>query len=118
MNPEIDDLKNEAIAAATQHIRDQRQRMANAKAITVCVTVLLAIAMVCGTVAACYSIHEQQNTIIEQQYALNMQYAQLMEYVAGAEITESTNEADAGDGGTAVSGNNNMVAGGDVNGVG
>lgn len=87
MNTELDDLKNEAIVAATQHIRDQRQRMANTKAISACITILLAIALICGTVVACFSIKAQQDTIVEQQYALNMQYAQLMRYVAGAEIT-------------------------------
>ena len=115
MGDTLDDLKNEAIAAATQHIRDQRKRMVNIKVIAVCVTILLGVAMVCGAVVTRYSIKAQQDTIIEQQYALNMQYAQLMEYVAGAEITENTAESD-GDGSVSVAGDGNITAGGDVNG--
>lgn len=109
-----------AVKDATVRIRRDKQIHERKKLLTVCIAVLLAVAMVCGTVLGCYTVKKQQETIIEQQYALNMQYAQLMEYVAGAEVTTETtsNEANADGGGTAVAGNDNIVAGGDVNGAG
>ena len=116
MEEQLNELKNEALAAATQHIRDQRKRLENTKTIAACITVLLVVAIVCGTVLGCYTVKKQQETIIEQQYALNTQYAKLMEYVSGAEVTTET--IDGGNGGTAikVEGDNNTTAGGDVNG--
>ena len=107
-----------AVKSATDRIRKDKQIHERKKLLTVCITVLLAVAMVCGTVLGCYTVKKQQETIIEQQYALNMQYAQLMEYVAGAEVTTETETVDGGDGGTAikVEGDNNTTAGGDVNG--
>ena len=55
------------------------------------------------------AIWAQQETIREQQYALNSQYASLLDYVAGAEIiTESA------EGGTAIVGDDNTTAGGDI----
>lgn len=116
MDEQLNELKDEAIAVAARHIRDQRKRLENTKAIAACITALLAVAMVCGTVLGCYTVKKQQETVVEQQYALNMQYAQLMEYVSGAEVTTET--IDGGNGGTAikVEGDNNTTAGGDVNG--
>lgn len=120
MDAKIDELKSEAIATATEHIREQRKRGQNIKTIAACLTVLLAVAMICATVLGCFAIVKQQETIIEQQYALNMQYASLMDLLYGAEVTTetTTNEADAGDGGTAVAGENNTVVWGDANGDG
>lgn len=102
---------------ATKRIQKDRRAHELKKLALVCLTVVLVAACICATVVGCYTIKAQQDTIIEQQYALNMQYAQLMEYVAGAEITTETvtNEADAGDGGTAIAGNDNMVVGGNDN---
>lgn len=116
MENKIQELQAEAIEAATQHIREQRKANENMKIKVYCLTALLIVAMVCATVIACFYIYAQQQTIIEQQYALNMQYAGLLDYVSGAEITEETNTADSGDGGIAVAGDKNTVVGGDMNG--
>lgn len=116
MQSKINELQNEAIAAATDHIREQRKKNENTRIIAYCLAILIGIAMICGTLLACIAIIEQQNTIREQQYALNMQYAGLLDYVAGAEITEETTTADSGDGGIAVAGDENTVVGGDMNG--
>lgn len=105
-----------AVKDATARIQKDKRAHELKKMLVVCGAIVLVVACICGTVLGCYTIKKQQETIIEQQYALNMQYAQLMEYVAGAEITTETNTADAGDGGTAVAGEGNMVVGGDVNG--
>lgn len=105
-----------AVKDATARIQKDKRAHELKKMLVVCGAVVLVVACICGTVLGCYTIKKQQETIIEQQYALNMQYAQLMEYVSGAEITTETNTADAGDGGTAVAGEGNMVVGGDVNG--
>lgn len=114
----MDCNKCDAAEYAVSRIRKDRAKESRNKLIIICISVLLGVAMVCGTVLGCYTIGKQQETIIEQQYALNMQYASLMDYISGAEIiTETTTEeANAGDGGTAVVGDNNTVAGGDVNG--
>lgn len=107
-----------ALKDATKRIQKDKRAHELKKLALVCLTVVLVAACVCACVVGCYTVKAQQETIIEQQYALNMQYAQLMEYVAGAEITTetTTNEADAGAGGTAVAGNDNTVVGGDLNG--
>lgn len=114
---DINELQNAAIEAATAHIKGQREENRMTKAKLYCLTAIVCVLIVCASVVACSTIHAQQQTIIEQQYALNMQYASLMEYVAGAEVT-TTQEADSGDNGTAIVGDGNMVAGGDVNGNG
>ena len=110
----------DATMDAVNRIRQDRIRNSRNRLVIVCVSVLLGVAMVCGTILGCYAIGKQQETIIEQQYALNMQYASLMDYISGAEIitetTTTTNEADASEGGVAVAGNDNTVAGGDING--
>lgn len=92
-----------AVKDATSRIQKDKRAHELKKRALVCVTIVLVVACICATVVGVYAIREQQETIREQQYALNMQYASLMEYVAGAEITTETvtNEADAGDGGTA-----------------
>ena len=102
-----------AVHSATERIKNDKRNHERKKLLTVCLSVLLGVAMVCGTFLACYAIKQQQETIREQQYALNMQYASLMEYVAGAEITTETAEAD-GDGSISVAGDGNTTAGGDV----
>lgn len=112
----ITDLQNAAIEAATQHIKGQREENRMAKIKLYCMTTIACVMIFCAAVVACFTIHTQHQTIIEQQYALNMQYASLMEYIAGAEVTTETNTADADDGGTAVAGDSNTVVGGDMNG--
>lgn len=114
---EMTTLQNEALNAATEHIRGQRKKAENYKLKIVCLTVALCVAMICASMIGCFAIYSQQQTIIEQQYALNMQYAGLMDLLSGAEVTETTtNEADSGDGGTAVAGENNTVVWGNMNG--
>lgn len=101
-----------AVKSATERIRKDKQLHERKKLLTVCITVLLAVAMVCGTVLGCYTVKKQQETIVEQQYALNLQYAQLMEYVAGAEVTTTTETIDGSDGGVAakIEGDNNSIS--------
>lgn len=119
MQEKISQLQNEALEAAAEHIRQQRTRNANSRLIAVCLTCLLVGAMICATVMGCIAIMAQQETIKEQQYALNMQYAGLLDYVSGAEITQETTEYSAqsdGEGSISIAGDGNITAGGDVNG--
>lgn len=110
----INELQNAAIEAATQHIKGQREENRMAKIKIYCLAAIVCTLIVCASVVACFTIYYQQQTIIEQQNALNMQYAGLLDYVSGAEITE-THEASAdGDGSVAVAGNGNNAAGGDI----
>lgn len=108
---DISELQNAAIEAATKHIRNQREenRIANAK--VYCLSIVASVLFVCLSAIACFAIYQQQETIREQQFAINAQYAQLMEYVSGAEITTVTEsyEANADNGSTAVLGDNNTT---------
>lgn len=99
MQEKISELQNEALEAAAEHIRQQRTRNANSRLIAVFLTCLLIVAMICATVLGCTAIMAQQETIREQQYALNMQYAGLSDLLSGAGIVteEYTAESD-GDG--------------------
>lgn len=103
-----------AVESATSRIKKDKDYR---KCLMVCATVIIVASIICGTVYGCYTVNRQQETIAEQQYALNMQYASLMDYISGAEITTET--IDASDGGTAVKvdGDNNTTttAGGDIN---
>ena len=116
MNTDINELQNEAIAAAAEYIREQRKKNANMRVITYCLTLLLIVAMICATVLGVTAICKQQQTIIEQQYALNMQYAGLLDLMSGATITSETVDTGDGDNGTAFIGDGNTVVGGDLNG--
>lgn len=113
MDNKIEELQAEAINAATEHIKSQRKMYENTRIKLFCVTILLILTIICATIISCFAIFAQQKTIIEQQYSLNMQYAGLIDYVSGAEIVTET--ADSADGGTAIVGDGNMLAGGDVN---
>lgn len=95
MQEKLTELQSEALAAAAEHIRGQRQKSINTKLVIASLTVILVVAIVCATVLGCTAITSQQETIREQQYALNMQYAGLLDMLYGAEITteESTSEA-------------------------
>lgn len=98
-----------AIRDAAQRIRVEKSKNAHRKLVILCGTVALCILLVCLTVLGCMAIWAQQETIREQQYALNSQYASLLDYVAGADIiTESA------EGGTAIVGDDNTTAGGDI----
>lgn len=105
-----------AVKDATARIQKDKRAHELKKMLIVCGAIVLVAACICGTVLGCYTIKKQQETIIEQQYALNMQYAQLMEYVAGAEVTHESAETGDGDNGTAFVGDGNTVVGGDMNG--
>ena len=115
---DINELQNAALEAATEHIRGQRKENKLTKTKLYCITVFSCVLIICAAFVACFAIHSQQKTITEQQYALNMQYAGLLDLIYGAEITNETitNEADSGDGGTAVAGENNTVVWGDMRG--
>ena len=115
MQEKVSELQNEALEAAAEHIRQQRNRNANSRLIAVCLTCMLVVAMICATVLGCTAIMAQQETIREQQYALNMQYAGLCDLLYGAEIV--TEVVDAGEGvAIKVEGEGNITSGGDMNG--
>lgn len=107
-------IQKEALDSAAEHIRSQRRTLVNVKIFAICLTALLVVAMVCATVLGVTAITKQQETIIEQQYALNMQYAGLLDYVSGAEITEYFSDSE--ENGTAIAGDGNMIIGGDYGG--
>lgn len=69
---------------ATNRIQKDKRAHELKKRGLVCATIVLVVACICATIVGVYAIQEQQETIREQQYALNMQYASLMEYVSGA----------------------------------
>lgn len=75
-------IQNEAIQEATTHIRTQKDRYKALRVVAVCLTILLAIVLICGTALAWHAI-------TEQQYALNMQYARISDLLDGAVITET-----------------------------
>lgn len=115
MQKQLSDLQNEALAAATEHIREQRKRNANSQMIAVCLTFLLIVAIICATVLGCTAITAQQETIREQLYSLNMQYTALSDLLYGAEVVTET--IDAGSGvAIKVEGEGNITSGGDMNG--
>lgn len=82
---DINELQNAAIEAATEHIKGQREANKMTKVKLYCLTAVVCVLLVCAATVACFSIHAQQQTIIEQQYALNMQYASLADLLNGAE---------------------------------
>lgn len=105
------DIQNMAIKQAAEEIRVQGQKNKLMSAKVYCLSLVVSVLLVCLAAIACFAIYQQQETIREQQYALNAQYAQLMEYVSGAEITTVTEsyEASADDGSTAALGDNNTT---------
>ena len=105
------DIQNMALKQAAEEIRVQGQKSRLMSAKVYCLSLVVSVLLVCIAAIACFAIYQQQETIREQQYALNAQYAQLMEYVSGAEITTVTEsyEASADDGSTAVLGDNNTT---------
>lgn len=107
----LSSVQNMALKSAADHIKGQWQKNRMLSLKSYCLTIFMSVLMVCLTTIACFAIYQQQETIREQQYALNAQYAQLMEYVSGAEVTTVTEsyEASADDGSTAVLGDNNTT---------
>lgn len=116
MQKQLSDLQNEALAAATEHIRAQRKHNENSRMIAICLTCLLIVAIICATVLGCTAINAQQETIREQLYSINMQYTALSDLLYGAEITTEYAETGEGDNGTAIVGDGNYWYGGDYNG--
>lgn len=112
---DMNELQKAAIEAATNHIKNQREDNQRVKIKMYCLTAIACVLIVCAATVACFTISAQQETIREQQYALNMQYASLADLLSGAEITTSEYTAQAdGDGSISVAGDNNTTAGGDV----
>lgn len=110
-----ENLKNEVIAAATEHLRLQRKRVLNLRTVAYCIAIVLCVLMVCATVIVCNYHNTQANVILEQQYALNAQYAGLLDLLSGAEVTREEYTATAdGDESISVAGEGNIAAGGDV----
>lgn len=102
-----------AIMDAAKKIKAEKSKNGTKKLVIICGTVIICVLLASLAVFGCFTVHAQQETIREQQYALNMQYSSLMEYVSGAEITAETAEAE-GDGSVAVAGDGNTTAGGDI----
>lgn len=112
----MEELQNEAIAAAAEHIREQRKKSENMRLKIICLTIFACVVVISAAFLGCFAIYSQQQTIIEQQYALNMQYASLIEYLSNAEVTTTTTETvDSGGGGVAakIEGSNNVIGGGE-----
>lgn len=101
-----------AIEDATHRIQRDKMAYEHKRLLTVCLTVVVVVALVCGAVVGCFTIKKQQETIIEQQYALNMQYASLMEYLAGAEVSTETIESNDGGVAAKIEGNGNAISSG------
>lgn len=94
---------------AAKKIKAEKSKNGTKKLVIICGTVIICVLLASLAVFGCFTVHAQQETIREQQYALNSQYASLLDYVSGAEIiTESA------EGGTAIVGDDNTTAGGDI----
>lgn len=109
---DINELQNAAIEAAAAHIKNQRSDNRMARLRLYCLTIFACVLVLGASVIACFAIHSQQQTIIEQQYALNMQYAGLLEYIANSEVTTTTETIDSSGGGVAakIEGDNNSIS--------
>lgn len=117
-------VENEALKSATKRIKKDKESARTKNVVIVCASAILCTLIVCLTVLGVYTIKTQHDIIIEQQYALNMQFAGLLDWLESSEIektvTTTTNEAnetknaDASDGGIAIIGDSNNVAGGDI----
>ena len=104
------DIQNEVIESAKEHIQNQRDHIKSLNVRTYCLTAVLIVAIVCGTIVACLSVFRQQAVI-------NQQYTDLLDYIKGLEfIVEYDEASSSGDGSIAVVGDGNITAGGDLNG--
>ena len=110
---EVMNATNGAIEAATAHIKEQRDRSKLLRLKVYCLTCIVCVLFVCVAAVSCFAIYSQHQTIVEQQYALNMQYASLMEYVAGAEITTETIDGSGGVAAKIEGDGNSISSGGD-----
>lgn len=108
-------VESEVMYSAADHIKNQRKKIEIDRLKIICLTAFASVAVICAAVVACFAIYTQQQTIIEQQCALNMQYAALTDLLSGAEITTETENIDGSDGGIAakIEGDNNSIGGGD-----
>lgn len=98
-----DPAENIAMLAYKERM-EHAEKQKTLRTVIVCLSALLAVAIISGTVLAF-------KVLTEQQYALNAQYAQLYDLLSGAVIT------DTGEGGIIIQGgDNNDVQGGNVNG--
>lgn len=108
-------MEEEAVKLAIEQIKKERKQAKTKNILIICLSVILCVSIICGTVLAIC-------TIREQQYTLNMQYAQLYDLLVGAEIVCEDEEYDAksyaDNGGVAIANNGDTTIGGDVNGVG
>lgn len=104
-------IQNMAMNEAAEFIKSQGQKNKLLGLKARCLAIVACALIICLSAIAFFAIYQQQETIRAQQYALNAQYAQLMEYVAGAEITTVTEsyEANADDGSAAVIGDKNTT---------
>lgn len=109
----IEELQNETLKVATEHIKNQKNRLTIQKLWIVCLCILLCTAIICGTVISCTAIKEQNAVIIKQLYSLNMQYTSLADLLYGSKVENYSEIIDGGDGGNAikVEGDNNMIGG-------
>ena len=107
----MEELQNEAIAAAAEHIREQRKKSENMKLKIICLTIFACVVVISAAFLGCFAIYSQQQTIIEQQYALNMQYASLIEYLSNAEVTTETIDGSGGGVAAKIEGSNNTIGG-------
>ena len=96
----------EAIAAQAAEGRIiEKDKQKTYRLAIVCLSLMLIVSIICGTVIAV-------RTIVEQQYAMNAQNASLYDLLAGADVVE----IDGGEGGNAVYGDGNTTVDGDYNG--
>lgn len=113
-------VEREALKSATKRIKQDKAVARTRNIVIVCVSAILCVLIVCLTVLGIYTVKTQHEIMIEQQYALNMQYSGLLDWLANSDIemtkTEEIQDAEANDGGVAIIGNSNNVAGGDING--
>lgn len=85
-----------AVNAAVDKIKREQRKSSNKRLVIVCCAVILCVMTVCLCALGCSAVQSQQETILEQQHALNTQYAALLDYVAGAETMSKTAEVDEG----------------------
>lgn len=106
----IEQLQDEAIKAATEHIRNQRISVASQKMKSILIGIVACVLFVCLTVVSCFAIYSQNMVIIEQQYALNAQYAGILDVINGAEITTEIVDGSGEGVATKIDGSGNRVS--------
>ena len=109
-------VESEALKSATKRIKKDKEVARTKNVVIVCASFILCTLIVCLTVLGVYTVKAQHDIIIEQQYALNMQFSGLLDWLSSSEIDRTITDTDASDGGIAIIGDSNNVAGGDING--